>query len=113
MHSFDFAQEIPKFRFAPFRCYPTALEGLGGGGKGHTRRSYAKVIRKGHTRKKTIVFRYIAIRGSCAKPYAEVIHGGHTWGCFLIAFGSTAEAIRKGHTRRPYAQVFLDKVFLI
>ena len=52
MHSFDFAQEIPKFRFAPFRCYPTALEGLGGGGKGHTRRSYAKVIRKGHTRKK-------------------------------------------------------------
>ena len=77
--------------------------------EGHTQRSYVKAIRE----KKTNFFRYIAIRGSCAKPYAEVIHGGHTWGCFSIGFGNTAEAIRKDHTRRPYEKVFLDKVFLI
>ena len=75
--------------------------------------STEEAIRKGHTRKQPNFFRYIAIRGSYEKPYAEVIHEGHTWGCFSMGFGNTAEAIRKGHTRRPYEKVFLDKVFLI
>ena len=77
--------------------------------EGHTQSSYVEVIRG----KWDNFFRYTAIRGPYGKPYVEVIRGGHTWSCFSIGCGITAEAIRAGHTGRSYGIIFLDIIFYI